>query len=486
MTASGEMGAVDAWPFHVANLLMHWLNGYLVYRILRRIHFAQWPAVFGAIVFVVHPLQVEPVAWATGMKDLLSSACALGSIAVYLRAADAWKSDRPARAHLSYSLALLALFFGCLAKPGILGAALIAGLLDAVFVTGLAMVVFWRTLLLALVVLPSVVWTSIAQPVAPQPGTELILRPTVALHALGFYLQKIFVPSRLCVDYGLRPVVVVTQWRHLLVASLPILYLLALLLAKRHRQPIAVAGLIFVLGVAPVLGLVPFGFQFWSTVADRYVYLSMLGIAILAAYAIQLVPSRSCLLAAASIVLGLSAIAMRQVSAWKDTFSLMDHCLRINPSSAVARNNFAAAFCPTPQEELHLIGERNQSGPQDHEKFAALAQIGDDYFMQAFLLRPQYPEPLHNLIYNRAGRGQLTEAMQVVDLAGKIGARRTLERALPAFELGWLSMKTGRRAEARALFALILTGQPQHAGARGGLAELARVAASTAPTHVEE
>ncbi len=83
------MAGFDSTVFHAANLLMHLVATLLCFTILRRLlgkGATLWPAVAGAALFAVHPLHVEPVAWATGMKDLLSTVFIMAAILAYLRA----------------------------------------------------------------------------------------------------------------------------------------------------------------------------------------------------------------------------------------------------------------------------------------------------------------------------------------------------------------------------------------------------------------
>jgi len=77
-----SLAEIPAAPFHVANLLLHLAAAGVVFLILRRL-FPGAPSLamaLGALVFAVHPLQVEPVAWATGLKDVLSGCLGLVSI----------------------------------------------------------------------------------------------------------------------------------------------------------------------------------------------------------------------------------------------------------------------------------------------------------------------------------------------------------------------------------------------------------------------
>ena len=70
--------------FHIVNLLAHLLNVLLVYLILRRLVRREWAAAAGALLFGLHPIQVESVAWITGMKDLLGGCFSLLAFWQYL------------------------------------------------------------------------------------------------------------------------------------------------------------------------------------------------------------------------------------------------------------------------------------------------------------------------------------------------------------------------------------------------------------------
>ena len=59
----------NPWLFHALNVLLHLGAALLVFEWLRVILRVNWPACVGALVFALHPLQVETVAWASGTKD---------------------------------------------------------------------------------------------------------------------------------------------------------------------------------------------------------------------------------------------------------------------------------------------------------------------------------------------------------------------------------------------------------------------------------
>jgi tetratricopeptide (TPR) repeat protein len=162
----------------------------------------------------------------------------------------------------------------------------------------------------------------------PTPPQRLM----VAGDSLGFYLQKLVWPLSLYVDYGRTPESVIATggsiagWTALAVATV------GAGLTLKRRPWIAGGFGVFVGGICLVLGLVPFDFQIYSTVADRYLYLSMLGPAILIAFALRSAP-RPVFVVAGALVLGLAAMTVRQSRFWSSSETLMAHQNANNPDS---------------------------------------------------------------------------------------------------------------------------------------------------------
>jgi hypothetical protein len=75
---------LNPWIFHTANVLLHAACAVLAYQFLRVISGNKWAACLGALLFSVHPVQVESVAWIAGMRDVLSGAFCLASLWQYV------------------------------------------------------------------------------------------------------------------------------------------------------------------------------------------------------------------------------------------------------------------------------------------------------------------------------------------------------------------------------------------------------------------
>ena len=93
LTALSHMAVCQAcglnpWGHHLANVLLHALNAGLVFALLQRMTGARWRSLWVAVLFAVHPLRVESVAWVTERKDVLSGFFGLLALLAYARYAE--------------------------------------------------------------------------------------------------------------------------------------------------------------------------------------------------------------------------------------------------------------------------------------------------------------------------------------------------------------------------------------------------------------
>jgi hypothetical protein len=91
------LGGFDPWGYHLVDLLLHTANAAVLYVIAKRLLAAAWAAAapepaliggaaFAALLFALHPLRVESVAWITKRSDFLSGLFFLVAVWTYLRA----------------------------------------------------------------------------------------------------------------------------------------------------------------------------------------------------------------------------------------------------------------------------------------------------------------------------------------------------------------------------------------------------------------
>jgi tetratricopeptide (TPR) repeat protein len=145
----------------------------------------------------------------------------------------------------------------------------------------------------------------------------------------------------LAIDYCRRPVPTLAAgypyWTWLLPA------VLSWALWRARAGALWVAAAVLVIGVLPVLGLVRFRFQATSTVADRYLYLAMLGPAIAICHVMQ----RARLPGIISFIIIIALLAVRSffaVGVWHDSIALYRNAIAVHPESVVAHNNLGSVL----------------------------------------------------------------------------------------------------------------------------------------------
>jgi tetratricopeptide (TPR) repeat protein len=108
---------------------------------------------------------------------------------------------------------------------------------------------------------------------------------------------------------------------------------------RRYPRFAAAVGL-FVAGLLPYLGLTPFDFQPFSTVAQRYAYLAMLGVAMAVAIVVDRAQDRApwALPLFGGVVIALAVWTNLQTRYWRDTVTLFTHTLEVRPDSVMAHN----------------------------------------------------------------------------------------------------------------------------------------------------
>lgn len=395
--------------FHWANLLVHLLNMGLVYCLLLRLlsGFAasgreRGAAALGALLFSLHPLQVEPVLWVSSLKDLLCGFFSLLALLQYLsycrdvRINTALPIVNRSKRKGHAFLATLAFILALLSKPAAVPVPLLAFLLanfqpprkspfrgiKSFFKAPWGLLWLWLILVLPIIFMARYSEKGIPLGFVASPGERIF----IALDALAFYLSKLFLPFHLAIDYGRTPVLVLTKGWLYYAWIFPVGLTAGLLFLKEKRQWL-VALAVFVIGVSPTLGLVPHGYQVFSTVADRFCYLGLLGGAIALAWFYyrargQIVRS-GCFILVGLLALGSYA----QKRHWRDNISLFSHALTVNPRSYMAHYNLGLTLA------------------DDHRARAIT------HYRAALKIKPDYDRAWNNLGVALVGEGQIEEAI---------------------------------------------------------------------------
>ena len=260
--------------YHIVNLLLHIGCVVLVLRILRRLRIPG--AELAAIIFALHPVNVETVAWIAERKNTLSGVFALAATLWYLRFDES-------RSRRSYALALGLFLLGLLSKPVIVTLPL-----------ALLAIFWWKRATISLrrdvvPLIPFFFFSAASGLMAlwVEHGNMgykeriLALSPIdhwlIAGRAFWFYLGKLLWPSNLMFVYPRWEINATVWWQYIF--PLTVLGLLALLWSLRRWSRAPLAGvLVYIALLLPLLGFANNYFFLYSFVADHWQYLACLGI----------------------------------------------------------------------------------------------------------------------------------------------------------------------------------------------------------------
>ena len=470
---------LNPYGYHLTNIVLHAANAALVYLVAQRLFRIVWPdtsaggvdglriaAALAALVFGVHPLRVESVAWITERRDVLSGFFFLLAVLMYLRACEV--ESRDGRRWSKFYWAAVGTFvLALLSKSMAVTLPVVLLVLDVYPLRRLRPGAHgwltpgpWRIwqeklpFLFVGAVVSAVAFRALLGGAAATSWERLGLpeRVAVSAYSVAFYLRKTLVPLELSPLYELSLPVHMFD-RRFLVSGVVVLFITLAALASRRRWPgLLAVWTCYVVILLPVAGIFHNGHQI---AADRYSYLPGVGWALLAGGAVVIASrgfrrARSgrralAALAAVLVVSTTAALALttwRQAKIWRDDETLWRHAVRLDPASSVAASNFGSG--------LRLRGKLAEAVEQSEH---------------ALLLRPGYAEAHLNLGLAKAAQGRAGEAERHF--------RQVLEirpRSAPAHAgLGALLETQGRLDEALEHFHLALQINPRSASIHNDL-----------------
>lgn len=398
----------NASGYHLTNLLLHIANTWLLYAFFRRATGEHWPSALVALLFAIHPLHVESVAWITERKDVLSTLFWLLTMLAYLRYTEA-----PGRGRY---LTVLAVFIaGIMAKPMLVTLPFVLLLLDywplgrfsgkravgrksPVVSPGKLVVEKLPLFAIALATsLAAFLFQQKAGAVAPLADISAGVRIANTLTAYAGYIQDMLWPADLAVLYphpGALPL-----WLPVLSTCI-LVGITWLVLWKVKTQPYLLTGWGWYLTtLAPVSGLVVIGPH---ATADRYTYVPLIGLFIMIAWALAAMMQRGGwvkkgllgLTITALIVLGVTA--RLQTLTWENSVTLFEHALAVTEKNEHAHINLGNAY-----REQGRLAE-------------ALVQ-----YHKALEINPRNARVYMNIGILQLEEGQITAALRSFDLSLK-------------------------------------------------------------------
>jgi tetratricopeptide (TPR) repeat protein len=456
-------GIKDPFGYHLTNLLLHALNAVLVYflaaRLLSLVRGLRGPpplaarvvAAVAALLFAVHPLRVESVAWATERRQVLSVCFLLACVLCYIRYAQGnqgrWRW---------YAASVALLLVSVLSEAWAMTLPPILLLLDFYPLRRVALTVKSLSTRAGLHVLldkiPFAAWGGCAAIMAARaqaaaPDTVKTLaeygipqRFAQAFYGLAFYVWKTLIPAGLAPLYEIPQHMSPFEPRFIL-ATLLVVSAIVLVLKWRACRPAGPVLLgVYVITLLPVLGFLQSGPQL---VADRYSYVSCLPLALLAGAGLwwgadwlshrwARLPALALSGAVAAVVIGgLAVLTWRQTFVWHDSQTLWKRTAAICPDSPYAHHNLGVELA---NKQLYdqAIAEFKQAISLNPRHVNALYSLGRalhlegktvesiQYFNAALAIKPNEAKAHLWLADALRALGRLGEAARHSELAAQL------------------------------------------------------------------
>ena len=473
---------------HYVNVLLHALNTVLLFLLLERTTGSVWRSLLVAVLFAIHPINVESVAWISERKNILSMLFFLLGLIAY-----AWYVQRASVKR--YLLVALCFALGLMAKPQVITFPFVLLLMDYWPLQRMAapgkhnrsqasilhppsrpfsQLVLEKVPLLVLSAASAVI-TMKAQSTAIGMGFPLSVRLENAALAYIEYLGKLAWPAHLAPFYP-HPGFSVSRTLAIL-AGVALIATTALAVVARQRRYLFVGWFWFLGTMVPMIGLVQVGAQ---SMADRYAYIPFIGLFIAVCWAgaeilrARPLPRLAAPLASGIVLLALALVTSRQIGNWGDNLRLWTHTLEVTRNNFVAEDSIAMALVAqgkTEEAARHFQSaiKINPKDPDGNLNLGVYQQGRGNYLLAIAYYDNvfRYTSNVHLLTSALASRGSAYYSLKQYDRA-----KQSYEAALGIFRenaqawlgLGLLAQEAGDSAQAAGDYARSVQSQPTEVG----------------------
>ncbi len=344
----------SSFIYYLDNLLLHLAGVALVFILGQRFGLSLMAASFAALLFAIHPLHVESVAWVSQRKDVLYSFFYLLALLKYLDFLSAAKKN-------SYSWALFFGFCSILAKPMAYSLPLILFLCDWWYKRKISWKVIGEKVPFVFVIglVSLITYSSNSQTLAFSFYKCLLVWVWVFI----FHIQKFFFPYPLLTVYEIPQPISFTNFEYPS-AFAAFACLISILLLIRRQRWLWLAVLFYLLSNLMIIVRSVWDFGNNTVVADRFMYLPSLGFCLAFGVLYHSLYERLkkagrfygwlCLFLAAVFFLILSLRLTYQVAVWRNNITLWSNVLKYNPNNPIALANRAAAYTDEERYDLAI------------------------------------------------------------------------------------------------------------------------------------
>ena len=481
--ADVELFGLNPGGHHLMNLLLHLLSGCLLFTTLLRMTGALWRSAFVAALFLLHPVNVESVAWVAERKNVLSALFWMLSMWAYV-----FYVEKPGA--VRYGFLFLSLTLGLLAKPTLVTLPFVFLLLDIwplkrwrIF-SGAGTP--WRLfrekapffVLAGIAAGATIHAAASVSTLATAVSISVSNRLANALISYVKYLGIALWPHDLAFFY---PHPVTWAWGQLVFSVAVLAIITAGVLYRGRHNPYLFVGWFWFLGtLVPVIGIVQVGSQ---ALADRYAYLPLIGVFLMATWGLpDLVRGaayrrRTLAVGASLILVCLAWATARQVGYWQSSLTLFGHAARTIPRNYLAHDLYGLALMEkgryseaTAHFEAAIRAKEDFSSPYNNLGLVRMKQGRPEaavpYLETAVHYSPDSPEVRFNLAEALVQSGRTVQAVTEYQKAEAIRPGRPNV----ANNLGVALTRLGRDDEAAKAFQRAIALDPGYAGAHNNLA----------------
>ncbi len=466
---------LNPWGHHLTNIILHGMNTFVVVLLIMMLLEAARERTAGqggtgflndrtillvgggtGLLFGLHPLHVESVAWVAERKDLLCALFFLLSVTMYVKYGVAGRNERDQRngffrfSDKHYWSALGFFILALLSKPMAVSLPLVLLILDW---HPLSRISSFRSFRLAFVekfpfaalsIISSLLTVLAQKSGGALHATVLVSLPVrllVAARSFIGYLSNMLLPAHLIPYYAYPVQSTVSLFSTIYVSSLVLLLgitVFCIRLAKKQRYWMSI-WLYYIITLIPVIGIVQVGGQ---AMADRYTYLPSLGpfliIALGVAWIVNSAAGKKAQSLTLVLVTSVAAIGItgplayatiQQTRIWKNSISLWSSVIEKEPRSAsLPYNNRGQAFDKLKQYDK-AIDDYDMAIAVDPTSEEALNNRGVTYrkmgmidkaladFNAAIGLNPSFYQAYNNRAYAFGLLGEVDKALDDYDHA---------------------------------------------------------------------
>jgi tetratricopeptide (TPR) repeat protein len=514
-----ELLGPKAGMHHLSNVLYHVLNTILLFIALRLFTGSTSKSAFVAMLFAIHPINVESVAWISERKNLLSTFFWMLTLLLYYYYVKKPSLER-------YLIVFLAFILGLLSKPMLVTLPFVLLLLDfwpmnrirlvgenitdiskSILNMNNAKLILEKVPLIILsfvmIVYSSRVMSNIGSYISIE-TVPMNLRIKNAIVSYILYIEKMFWPDNLTFFYRFPQEV--PMWE--VVGALTFILTITILGLKYIKKfPYIIFGWLWFIGtLIPVSGIIQAGA--WPEIAERFAYIPLIGLFIIFSWGVPDLLKKLrkkeifICIAASIIILSLSVKTWSQIGYWKDDFTLCKHALQVSKNNVAAHNNLGLAYYNKGEEDkaFRQFQEAIQVEPLNFLAYLNIAKIyfkrnelklALENFEKSLELNPMIPitHLSYALYLTEVGRHedalkQFNETLKLdpyssdvqyyisleLEKMGKIDdAKSHLREALKInpkearvhFELGKILIESGKNDEAQKEFNEVLKMKPE-------------------------